>query len=178
MSETETPLDPNAHLHPVNTERFWRRRLNQAHARERHCECAVWDVSIDHFRKHLQLTKPLLHQHLRAGQRVLDAGCGVGSLCPLMPEGVDYYGIDLSPDFLEIARFRHPEGRFDRQDLNDLSVFADKSFDWAVARSVEGMVRENLGGKAWGRMRQELQRVAKKILLLDYSDPPIAEVLG
>lgn len=175
---TETPLNPSAHLNPVQDERFWRRRLNQMHARERHCECAVWDVSIDHFRRHLELTRPLLRQHLRAGQRVLDAGCGVGSLYPLMPDGVDYWGVDLSPDFVEIARFRHPEARFDRQDLNDLSVYADGCFDWAVCRSVEGMIRENLGGKVWGRMRGELLRVAKKVLLLSYDEPVTAEVLG
>jgi 2-polyprenyl-3-methyl-5-hydroxy-6-metoxy-1,4-benzoquinol methylase len=49
------------------------------------------------------------------GCSVLDVGCGFGDLYEYLCRNgvnVDYTGVDLSPDLLEIARQRHPDVRF------------------------------------------------------------------
>lgn len=44
---------------------------------------------------------------------VLDAGCNIGRYCPLLlSAGFHYVGVDQSPEALEIARARNPNGQF------------------------------------------------------------------
>lgn len=48
--------------------------------------------------------------HDLAGLRILDAGCGTGSLAVELAErGADVVGIDLSPKLIQLARERYPE---------------------------------------------------------------------
>src|SRR4051794_7879303 len=72
---------------------------------------------------------------LSAGDRVLDVGCGTGSLAFAAGQTVDLgsvTGIDLTPGFIEFARARSsdPRIRFELGDARDLP-FADNSFDRA-----------------------------------------------
>jgi SAM-dependent methyltransferase len=49
----------------------------------------------------------------RAGDRVLDVGCGPADLLAFLPPGVIYTGYDLNPRYIELARRRYGErGRF------------------------------------------------------------------
>lgn len=70
------------------------------------------------------------------GQRVLDAGCGVGQLSAALAErGADVVGIDISPNLLEVARDRTPASllpsiRFKAGDMLDA---AWGEFDYVVA---------------------------------------------
>ena len=72
---------------------------------------------------------------LAPGQRVLDVGCGPGrhSLA-LARRGLDVVGVDLSPDFVELARAAAAEEglqpRFEVGDVRDLAY--DSEFDAAV----------------------------------------------
>jgi phosphatidylethanolamine/phosphatidyl-N-methylethanolamine N-methyltransferase len=43
---------------------------------------------------------------LKDGERVLLVGCGTGADLPLLPEGVEAIGVDLSPEMLSRARSR------------------------------------------------------------------------
>jgi phosphatidylethanolamine/phosphatidyl-N-methylethanolamine N-methyltransferase len=45
---------------------------------------------------------------LKPGERVLLIGCGTGADLPLLPEGVESVGVDLSPEMLARARSRLP----------------------------------------------------------------------
>lgn len=45
---------------------------------------------------------------LKPGERVLLVGVGTGADLPLLPEGVDVVGVDLSPEMLRRARSRLP----------------------------------------------------------------------
>ncbi len=48
----------------------------------------------------------------RAGEKVLDIGCGPGDVLHFLP-AVEYVGLDLSPDYIDAARKRFGErGRF------------------------------------------------------------------
>ncbi|MEL7115775.1 MAG: magnesium protoporphyrin IX methyltransferase [Pseudomonadota bacterium] len=49
-----------------------------------------------------------------AGARILDAGCGPGQMtAELVKRGADVVAADISPQLIEIARQRVPEGRVD-----------------------------------------------------------------
>ena len=45
----------------------------------------------------------------RAGDRVLDIGCGTGALCEYIPDGVSYVGVDVDETYVEAARARFGE---------------------------------------------------------------------
>lgn len=54
---------------------------------------------------------------------VLDAGCGPGHWTAFLQQlGVDAQGIDLTPEFIELARSRFPEARFRFGALESLPV--------------------------------------------------------
>jgi SAM-dependent methyltransferase len=61
--------------------------------------------------------------------RLLDVGCGSGLFCSLAAQGgADVAGIDASPQLLEIARERTPNGEFVHGDMEALP-WPDASFD-------------------------------------------------
>jgi len=80
---------------------------------------------------------------IRAGDSVLDVGCGFGDFhrwskknsCPLQ-----YTGIDLSPDLLQKAQQLHPDDQFLAGDLFDMP-FSAQSFDWVI---LSGALNEQL----------------------------------
>lgn len=51
--------------------------------------------------------------------RVLDIGCGPGGAYNAlrMNHNVDYYGVDIREDFIDVARKRYPDARFEVQDV-------------------------------------------------------------
>jgi ubiquinone/menaquinone biosynthesis C-methylase UbiE len=81
--------------------------------------------------------------HLRSGMRLLDVGCGPGSITLGLAEAVtpgEVLAIDLSSDVLEEARGLAAEKgvanvRFERGDIHDLA-YPDGSFDAVYAHQV------------------------------------------
>ena len=62
---------------------------------------------------------------IKPGARCLDLGCGNGTLTrELAQRGLDAFGMDASPDMVELARRNHPELRFV---LGDATSFALES---------------------------------------------------
>src|SRR5919198_3691529 len=47
-----------------------------------------------------------------AGRRVLDIGCGTGRFAAALSERAKVWGVDQSPEMLEVARTRAPGVRF------------------------------------------------------------------
>jgi Methyltransferase domain len=72
---------------------------------------------------------------------VWEPGCGIGTLAEVLPEGCSYYGCDLNAGYVEEARRRYPQGRFDARDLDDV-LDSDERFDWVVVSSLFGMFPE------------------------------------
>jgi SAM-dependent methyltransferase len=69
-----------------------------------------------------------LRAHAPGGRPVLDAACGTGAhVVALEGHGIDAYGIDNSPEMIEIARRRQPT-RFSRMDMRDLSRHEKRPF--------------------------------------------------
>jgi SAM-dependent methyltransferase len=71
----------------------------------------------------------LKHANVRAGQRVLDVGCGSGLFCHVAAKlGAQVAGIDAAPKLIEIAKSRTPDGDFRVGEMEELP-FADGLFD-------------------------------------------------
>ena len=67
------------------------------------------------------------------GKKILDIGCGAGvDVAYLIEKAFDPLGVDLTPKFLEMARKRVPNGKFEQADITDLQ-FADNTFDGIVS---------------------------------------------
>ncbi|OKJ94616.1 methyltransferase [Streptomyces sp. CB03234] len=57
------------------------------------------------------------------GGRVADIGCGTGRIAArLHSQGLDVFGVDLSPGMLEPARRAYPHLRFDEGSMTDLDL--------------------------------------------------------
>ncbi|MEK7188512.1 MAG: class I SAM-dependent methyltransferase [Patescibacteria group bacterium] len=68
---------------------------------------------------------------------VLDVGCGFGELARFLPqryEEVSYTGIDLVPEFIEVAKSRFPKYRFLARDYLEKPL--DEKFDVIVASGI------------------------------------------
>ena len=82
----------------------------------------------------------IVHEFLRpvAGSRILDVGCGTGSLLDDLPPDVDYVGFDLNPRYIEAAKKKY--GNRVRFYCARAGVGAEgleeRSFDFVVAKSL------------------------------------------
>src|SRR5262249_8980694 len=69
---------------------------------------------------------------LKTGERVLDLGCGTGTLLEQLP-ACDYLGLDINHRYIDFAKLRyHDRGRFSCRDVRD-GLFSDEpAFDLVV----------------------------------------------
>lgn len=162
---------------PVCDISFWKERLENA-KRLHHsiflCNQDVWD-KIE--AKHVEI----LARTIEPWASVIDCGCGYGDILDLMPSGWigPYLGVDISPDLLMKALttpHKHP-GAFLQADLRELSKKVrgygrteSYKFDWAIIRSIRGMIQRNVGNDVWDQMEVEIRKVARHLLYLEY-DP-------
>lgn len=111
--------------------------------------------------------------HLRPGLRLLDCGCGPGSitvgLAQAVAPGGEVVGLDLEPRQLETARAFAAENEVTNVTFEQGSVYAlpydDASFDAAVAHFVIEHVSEPL------RALKEIRRVLKPGGIAAVKDP-------
>jgi SAM-dependent methyltransferase len=83
------------------------------------------------------LTKVLVTEYIRpaAGDRVLEIGCGPGSIVRYLPE-VEYSGFDLSSRYIELARKRYPRARFTCERVSRFSATEMGAFDLVLALGI------------------------------------------
>lgn len=160
----------------VSDPKFWKRRLSTIHRKDWIYQ-AVWHSTVEEWAETLKIHGEILEKLMSdypEYSRILDAGCGQGHLVEILPKNriVYYEGIDISPDFIQIAKENHPDHIFNVGDLRNLP-FETRSFDFAIARSVEGMVCDGLGHAVWKEIEDELLRVAEVVVLLNYTFPKV-----
>jgi SAM-dependent methyltransferase len=100
------------------------------------------------------------------GRRVLDVGCGTGRLAAALAEreSCKVWGVDRSPEMLEVARARMPDGVGLKQGLAEELPFKDGWFERSVTQ---------LSLHLWDRPRAfaELRRVVIGKAVLATFDP-------
>ncbi len=81
----------------------------------------------------------LVNEHIRPapGHRVLDIGCGTGTLLGFLPDGVEYVGFDASAEYIAAARARFGErGTFVNRLLDETAVAEYRDFDRVTATGI------------------------------------------
>ena len=162
---------------PVDDPAFWKDRLLNVVARGEDLHKAVWNTDHSSWVANNEECRRILTGLLPRGCRLLDAGCGLGGLVPYLPQEVAYTGVDLSPEFLELARLRYPTRTFVLARLDSLP-FPEGHFEVAVVRSVKKMVVDNLGRQHWEPLQHEILRVADRMVVLEYDEANLYEIIN
>lgn len=149
---------------------FWKKRIDTAAKKQFSvyvCNDTSWKIIYDSHKK-------ILKEKIPSDAKVLDAGCGYGRMADLFDKE-NYLGIDFSPDFIGLAKKEYPEYEFDVQSLQNLP-YKDNEFDWAFCVSIKNMIK-SYSTLDWDVMEKELKRVAKKVLILEYTSHNEYEIL-
>ena|SRR5271165_6738056 len=79
----------------------------------------------------------LLRDYIRpvTGDRVLDLGCGPGTMVPYLP-GTEYVGLDASAEYIARAKRRFPQARFVHQRVGEFELVDRDFFDIVLALGV------------------------------------------
>ena len=151
---------------PVDKIEFWKERIDTAVK-------DYFTVYVTSEGDWHRINKAHVQHFEKMSGKILDAGCGYGRNSIYFS---DYVGVDFSPDFIEMAKKKFPTKEFLQANLKELP-FKDKEFDWAFCVSLKHMIRSYASHEDWDKMEAELKRVAKKVLILEYSDPQNIEIL-
>jgi len=80
----------------------------------------------DYAKEAAYLVRALARYHLKRSSRLLDVACGTGMhLKCLKRRFAAAEGLDLSPDFIRVARLNHPDLRFHTGDMRTFSLAAE-----------------------------------------------------
>jgi SAM-dependent methyltransferase len=117
--------------------------------------------------------EPLLDAaEVGAGTRVLDVGCGLGTLAAAAAaRGAAVTGVDIAEGMLAHARRRHPEIEFVHGDAEALP-FAGGAFDVALGAFVVNHLPQP------ERAAHELRRVARRVALAMWGPEDQVGILG
>lgn len=154
-------------MEPVGDPLYWRERLDKA-KRLGSLHHAVFLCPEERWTRIEDKHREILAKVLKPDTSVLDCGCGYGRLLTLMPDwwrGA-YLGVDVSPDFVQLAMETFPGREFLCADLLQGGDFGE--WDLAVLISVRPMVKRNLGEKVWETMEGVVRGAAKRVLCLEY----------
>lgn len=99
---------------------------------------------------------------------ILDVGCGFGVLVGWLEATGwrgGYLGVDVTPEFVAMARARHPGREFAVGDARLLAgVVGRRRFDWAVAVWLKSMVLKHAGHEVWGGVEAQMRACARRVL--------------
>jgi len=81
--------------------------------------------------------KVLVGQYIqpRAGARILEIGCGPGTIAGYLPDS-EYVGFDMSSKYVEMARKRFPHAQFVCERVSQFSLAKQQSFDAVLALGI------------------------------------------
>lgn len=157
-------------IQPILDPEYWAQRLSPVYDTD-NLHHSIFRCPLEKWGRIEEKHEEILRHVIRPNDNILDCGCGYGRLLTLLPFGWSggYLGIDISPEFVNLARHRHPEKIFNVANLLDLSGFSG-GWDWAVLISVRPMVRRNLGVEIWAEMEKQIRSKASRLLYLEYDE--------
>lgn len=97
---------------------------------------------------------------------VLDVGCGFGDFYGFLKKkkfNGDYLGVDINPQFIEIAEKKFPKINFEVRDIQKNKL--EKKFDWVVAIGITNHATTYPHIK---KMIEEMFRISKKGIVIDF----------
>jgi SAM-dependent methyltransferase len=153
---------------PVTKDSFWKERLEA----DNELRLSVYRCSLEEW-NHLTKVHENIFKAMGVGGKVLDAACGYGRLSELF---TDYTGIDISETFISRAKELYPNKEFVCADLAKEVQYPSKYFDWVIAVSLKEMLIREMGEAYWNHVFEELKRLGKNVLLLEYSNPSEIEL--
>ncbi|MGL6095390.1 MAG: class I SAM-dependent methyltransferase [Fimbriiglobus sp.] len=155
---------------------YWRGKVTDAAARgesHRAVYTGTADAMADIDRRHREFVS-------RIGDfdSVLDVGCGYGRLLDLLGPRFKgrYFGIDLSPDLVAMARVRWPDRARNfmaadvrspevRKHLGEITL--TKCFQFGVVLWVKDMVVREVGRPAWDEIQTAVEPFCVELLVRD-----------
>ena len=159
----------------VETVEFWRRRVFETIGTGKDLHHIIWDIDYAIWCSCQEHTASIIKEVIPPHSSILDVGCGYGALYECLqrtdtmaPEGLVYTGLDISPDLLELAKYRHPTQKFVLGDARSMP-FHDDEFDWVICRQMSRMIIDNTG--MWEEIERELKRVGRQVLSIEYDGP-------
>jgi SAM-dependent methyltransferase len=168
-------------MNDIYNDNFWKERAEKA-LLSGLLHQTVFHTSLDEWQKIHHTNLQFIQQYIKptVDTKILDAACGYGRAIEFFSNS-QYTGIDISPFLIDLAHQIYPGGNFHVGDLRKLS-YETKSFDWALAISLKVMVIRECGLLDWQNMENELKRVAKHVMLLEYTqgengDVPLCTIL-
>jgi 2-polyprenyl-3-methyl-5-hydroxy-6-metoxy-1,4-benzoquinol methylase len=99
--------------------------------------------------------------------QVLDVGCGFGDLVNFLKiknkRIKSYTGIDINPDFIEIAKKKHPKNKFKIQDIEEKSFRTQ--FDWIFAI---GLTNQSGSYQHIEKLMKAMLKNSRKGIVMDF----------
>lgn len=115
-------------IEKYNTKSYWNDRVKEAKGDVHHL---VYN-SASHFAASQEAAEIFIKKFIKAGDNVLDVGCGYGRFYDaIKAQGATYTGIDFSIEMIQLARSKHPGGEF-------------TMFDWANVSDLEYFTKYNV----------------------------------
>src|SRR5580704_19300989 len=71
----------------------------------------------------------------KAGDRILEIGCGPGTIVPYLPK-TEYVGFDLSPEYIAQASARFPDATFVCERVSELTLPNRGYYDIVLALAI------------------------------------------
>ena len=111
------------------------------------------------YQKKLSQYGSILKPIVKSTQKLLDVGCGYGSLLSVF-ENCLYQGIDIVPEFITEARKRFPAFNFSLLDVHDV----ESRFDWVVGLGIMGLIPNPI------HTLNHLWCIAERGMIIDFID--------
>lgn len=119
-----------------------------------------WDATRHNSFHHEEQFKKFI-KHLRPGGQIIDIGSANGIHVPLflgLGRKLKYEGIDISKNFVKIAKFRYPQLSFKVADIAERKTLPKKKYDgfWSAATLMHVPKNE------WPKMLGNIENLMKK----------------